>query len=373
MFPEFDGLWNNPNDAQTSAPLPTATPTVPAGSPQVNVNPADPPALQALAQAINTIASLTQAQAEFAQNQHSLQQTLSNIALTLGQGNGTTSTPSIPSGTVRFHDPRVFDGSPASVEPFLVDLRNAIHLQRRNLVTDYDKSIYLSTWLQDGSPKSWFWAIEKTNPQLLNNHAALLEDFRRHFGDSDFVNSQMAKIEKLTQRSSASKYASAFREIMVHLPIHDDLIKINMFKKGLRSDVKALFVTLTGSNLPATFDAYVAQAVAFDNSLHAQARELKVNRNNLATLLPIPSTASAPPANVHTHHAASNDPVPMEVDAVRHHGPVSAEERQRRRDNNLCAYCGGKHSIDTCGALAKRGKRPTGSSQQGKAKPEAQQ
>ncbi|EPS92827.1 hypothetical protein FOMPIDRAFT_116444 [Fomitopsis schrenkii] len=299
MLTEFEELWNNPSAHNTA---PTSAPS------SVNINPDDPPAIQALAQAINTISSLSQAQATFAENQQALQQVLAGIASNL-QSVGAPSAPSVPSGT------------------------------RRNLVTDYDKSIYLSTWLQDGSPKSWFWAIEKTNPHLLHNHDALLADFRRHFGDSDFVTSQMNKIDRLTQRSSASKYASAFHEIIVHLPIHDDLIKINMFKKGLRSDVKALFVTLTGSNMPTTIDAYIAQAIAFDNSLHAQAQELK-------------------------------------VDAIRHRGPVSPQERQRHRDQGLCAYCGGKHKIDDCEALAKRnangGKKSSpGFSQQGKAKPEA--
>lgn len=163
---------------------------------------------------------------------------------------------------------------------------------------------------------------------------------------------------------------------MVHLPIHDDLIT---FKKGLRNDVKALFVMLTGLNMPTTIDAYIAQAIAFDNSLHAQAQDLKVKRDSLAMLLPIPS--HAPAASSFTPRpaprpAALTNPVPMEIDALRHHGPVSHQEHERRREQGLCAYCRGKHKIDTCKALAKRntigGKKTlTSFSQQGKAKPEA--
>ncbi|KZT06774.1 uncharacterized protein LAESUDRAFT_633193, partial [Laetiporus sulphureus 93-53] len=104
------------------------------------------------------------------------------------------------------------------------------------LMSDYDKSIYMSTWLKDGSLKSWFWVIEKIKPQLLHDHAILIENFHAHFGDSNFINSQMDKIKKLVQHLSAAKYAFAFCEIFIHLPIHDDLIKINMFKKGLKDD-----------------------------------------------------------------------------------------------------------------------------------------
>ncbi|EMD37514.1 hypothetical protein CERSUDRAFT_35437, partial [Gelatoporia subvermispora B] len=121
----------------------------------------------------------------------------------------------------RFKDPRVFDGSPSSVDPFLAELENALYLQRRSIMTGYEKSLYLSTWLKDGSPKSWFFALQKTNPDLLLDFDELLKDFRKHFGDTDFVNSQMRKIRKLKQTSSAAKYASQFREILAHLPMQE--------------------------------------------------------------------------------------------------------------------------------------------------------
>ncbi|EED85219.1 predicted protein [Postia placenta Mad-698-R] len=236
---------------------------------------------------------------------------------------------------------------------------------RRSLVTDYDKSIYMSTWLEDGLPKSWFWAIEKTQPDLLNNHEELIEDFCKHFGDSDFINSQMTKIENLKQCASASKYASTFREIMVHLPITDDIIKINMFRKGLKDDVCMLLITITE---PKIFDQYVEQAITFDNQLHACAQELGTNRKHLTAFLPVPVTTShaATPA---TPSSSTNGPVPMEGDAVRHHGLLTDAKKQRHCDNNLYAYCGGKHKVDDCPTLAKRNGK--GNPTSGKAKPAA--
>lgn len=234
-----------------------------------------------------------------------------------------------------FHYPHVSDRSPTLVELFLIDLHNTIHLQCCNLVTDFDKSIYLSTWLQDGSLKSWFCAIKKTNPQLLHVHATLIVDFWVHFGNSNFINSQMLKIEHLTQHSSAVKYVFTFCKIMVHLPIHDNLIKINMFKKGLWSNVKALFITLTGSNMPTTDDAYISQAITSNNSLHAQAQDLKVKHDNLALHLLISLHASSAAPSM-PQSAALTDPVPMEVNAICHHEPVSTQEHK---------HCHGKASV----------------------------
>ncbi|KZT08236.1 uncharacterized protein LAESUDRAFT_736111 [Laetiporus sulphureus 93-53] len=239
-----------------------------------------------------------------------------------------------------------------------------MHLTHCHLVSDYDKSLYMSTWLENGSPNSWFWAIEKTKLKLLNDHAALVEDFRKHFGDADFVNSQMEKIKKFVQRASAVKYASAFCKILVHLPIHDDLIKINMFKKGLKDDVKALFLMIQS---PTTFDDYVAQAITFDNRIYAHAQELNIDRKNVMSTLPLHLSTML-------YTPASTDPVSMEVSAIHHHSPLSAEEKQRHHSLRLCSYCDGKHEITACAAFSKRNaaSSSSGSSfQQGKGKLEA--
>ena len=36
----------------------------------------------------------------------------------------------------------------------------------------------------------------------------------------------------------------------------------------------------------------------------------------------------------------TNTPTPMEIDTTRRRGPLSEEEKQRRRANRLCLYCG---------------------------------
>ena len=37
----------------------------------------------------------------------------------------------------------------------------------------------------------------------------------------------------------------------------------------------------------------------------------------------------------------ANNPTPMQIDTTHHHGPLSEEEKQRRRSNRFCLYCGG--------------------------------
>ena len=70
----------------------------------------------------------------------------------------------------------------------------------------------------------------------------------------------------------------------------------------------------------------------------------------------------------------------MEVDAVKHH-PLTNSERERRKKNNLCLYCGNAgHKVNDCPELAKKPKKEkiastsasTSSAGKGKGKPEAQ-
>ncbi|KZT05020.1 uncharacterized protein LAESUDRAFT_737767 [Laetiporus sulphureus 93-53] len=233
-----------------------------------------------------------------------------------------------------------------------------MHLAHRQLMSDYDKLIYMSTWLEDGSPKLWFWVIEKTKPQPFHDHATLIEEFHAHFGDSDFVNSQMNKIKKLVQRSSAAKYASSFHEILIHLPIHDDLIKINIFKKGLKDDS------------PTDFDDYVVQVITFNNHIYARAQGLNIDRKNVMTILSVLATTRQHHVSTTPYMLASMDPVSMDVDAVHHHSPLSDAERQHHRTLGLCGYCGSKHDIKSCTILAKHNTASalSGFSQLGKAK-----
>ena len=42
-------------------------------------------------------------------------------------------------------------------------------------------------------------------------------------------------------------------------------------------------------------------------------------------------------------------PTPMEIDMTQRRGPLSDEEKQRRRANRLCLYCGGpRHIVIHC-------------------------
>jgi hypothetical protein len=52
-------------------------------------------------------------------------------------------------------EPLLFSGATAEVEAFIDEIETNIRLQR--MTDDRDKTAYLSTYLKDGNPKSWYY------------------------------------------------------------------------------------------------------------------------------------------------------------------------------------------------------------------------
>ncbi|KAF5372651.1 hypothetical protein D9615_009824 [Tricholomella constricta] len=261
------------------------------------------------------------------------------------------------SGVPKVREPRMYDGTVAQLSSFLREINNALHLQRRSLPTDYDKVLYFSFYLKDGSPASWYASIEKTRPELFHDFRGFYQAFVEHFDDTDKHATALAKVRKLKQEpGSAANYASRYREIIADLNFDEDS-KIDNFYPGLKESVKDAMVILPR---PKTFDDYVKTIISIDNRIHRRQTELKEHRGKSSS-----STTSTqprhPPAPPHqaphaSSSSSSSDVVPMEVDSLRR-GKVNPTERERRRANNLCFYCGqGAHSINDCPNMSERAK-----------------
>lgn len=265
-------------------------------------------------------------------------------------------TPAAVRGTPRFKEPFVFGGSAAEVEPWIDEISNAVYLQRATLPDDYDRAIYLAGYLKQGSPKSWYYGIKSSNPDLLYDFDALLANFRAHFGDSDVSATALRKLKDLKQTGACSTYASKTRELHQHLNLND-FTKSDYFYNGLKEGVKDLLVNIKRAN---TFDAFVEQCIEFDNRLHNREVEKKLTSKSSSSrssdrqdsrprvsTAPVPVPAAAP---------AVSSAVPMEIDAVKR-GPITADEKARRRREGLCFYCGqGKHRIEDCPNMSAKAK-----------------
>jgi hypothetical protein len=115
---------------------------------------------------------------------------------------------------------------------------------------------------------------------------------------------------------------------------------VRQFQWGLREDIKNLLLTL---NDAASLSKAITQVVECDNRLFLRRQEKKGNLSNFQPMVfPSPS-----PLNNGFHDTRPDDP--MQVDATQIKGPLSYEERKRRKREGLCFYCGSKdHKLPDC-------------------------
>lgn len=276
-----------------------------------------------------------------------------------------------PRGVPKFKAPPTFDGSASKVESFINSISGAIHLSRATLPTDRDKALFLQTYLADGNASSWFTAIQKTNAALLDDFDALLVDFCSHFGDSDLAGSAQRKMSKLYQTGSCSTYAAKFRDLLPYLDL-SEATKIFYFDQHLKKDVQQALIYVRPK--PSKFDEYVKLCISIDNDIHSRHLDWKHGADNSSSSKA--SSNRSPSSRQETARASSSSSnptpsssstlspgVPMEIDAARvsrPRGPLTDEEKDRRRRLNLCLYCGGSgHSAHDC---PNKKSKPAGSS-----------
>ncbi|KAJ3495812.1 hypothetical protein NLJ89_g10572 [Agrocybe chaxingu] len=272
----------------------------------------------------------------------------------------------------RVCEPRMYDGSPSQVDPFVREISNSLFLQRHCISTDREKCLYFGFYLKDGPPSAWYAAIEKHNPMLFDDYDAFLNAFKKHFEDSDRKGTALTKLRKLVQTGPASTYAAQFQQYSWELDLTEET-SIEMFYTGLKDEVKDTLTYAFLENKPTKFDQYVTKVIDIDNKLHRRVVERKdgsskspsKGSSSFSSSKPfqsvfVPASPVSPPVastSFTTPSSSSNGVAPMEIDSVKR-GPLSKAERAYRAKNGLCFYCRqGMHSIADCPNMSPKKKK----------------
>lgn len=231
--------------------------------------------------------------------------------------------------------PDKFDGDRTKLRDFINKIRLIFRLQPQRYSTGEIQVGFIGTLLT-GAASSWFSSLLEKNSPLLAHLDQFLEELNRTFGERDRALIATTKLRTLQQRSRpASAYVAEFQQLACDLSWNDAAL-ITMFRWGLRDDIKTLLLNLPK---PTTLSEAITQAIDCDNRLFEQRQERRLlfgsYRADYAT--PIHQTSS---------NTSTAEPMQIDTSKVR---KLSEEEKERRRKEHLCLYCGGKdHSVKNC-------------------------
>lgn len=228
--------------------------------------------------------------------------------------------------------PEKFDGTRSKFRGFLNQIRLIIQMNPRRYPDDATQVGLLGSLLS-GPALSWLAPYIEANSLLLKDFKSFVAELEATFGETDKTFAAANKIRALRQGSRpASTYAAEFRQISCDLAWNDEAL-IAQFRAGLRDDVKDLMLTQDDVQ---TVNGIIAQAVRCDNRLFERRQEKRSLISTIPTKRP-----ENPTDGSRSSVQAESGPVPMQLDSARTKGPLTEAEKQRRRANNLCLYCGG--------------------------------
>ena len=240
--------------------------------------------------------------------------------------------------------PTKFDGTRSQFRGFLNQVRLIIHMHPNRYPTDTTRVGLVGTLLT-GTALAWFAPLLEKKSPILENFDTFINEFQASFGDTDSVRTAINKIRRLRQGDRpASAYAADFRLLACDIP-WDEAALMDLFRHGLRNDVKDLLLTFHDE--PKSLTEAISRAVRCDNRLFERRSERQQMSTRLRSEQTYASALASPPlAPMQVSNPNSfNGPTPMEIDAARRRGPLSEAEKQRRRANRLCLYCGGPGHI----------------------------
>ena len=253
----------------------------------------------------------------------------------------------------KLNPPKLFDGTRSEYKSSIMQLNfifNSDPDRYTGANADNAKIAYATSFLA-GFAKEWFQphVNETTGAISFPTWTVFVAALHAAFDDPDAYQTAYTKISTLRQKRDCSSYHAAFVPLATILGI-DERTKISFFKKGLNGELKkALSYQIT---FPNTFDEFVPACIKIDNQIRTnrEARDC-IPRTQGGQFAPAPTTSTS----TGTHSG------PMDLYGAQYRsqkrGPVTDQEKKRRRDNNLCLYCGSSgHWASQCPHKRSRGK-----------------
>lgn len=242
--------------------------------------------------------------------------------------------------TTRQREPKIampekFNGDRRNYREFMSNVRTIFRLKPSTYDTDEKKIGFIGTLLTKQA-LTWY-RIREENQISMDNYEVFVAAFQTAFSDPNRKRNAQRAIRNLRQgNQSTLAYSTKFSELAMDAE-YDNEAKMSSFYDGLNFDVKDALSLIV--DLPEDYAAYVALAIRLDNRLYERRIE---KRSNLRPQKPHET------GSYQRNHSQAQ-PTPMDVDTTKTYKPLTNEEKQRRKENGLCLYCGNAgHQAVTC-------------------------
>jgi Retrotransposon gag protein len=248
----------------------------------------------------------------------------------------------------RVSEPTEFHGKISEYSTFISQCLLTFTLCPRTYSKPEQKVLFVIAYLR-GNARSWAERILENNDHpFLKNFDAFKEALDSLYLDRNLKHQARDKLFALKQTKSASSYAVDFQQIIVPLKL-DDEAKCLLFYNGLKPTLKDA-LALVGEE--EKFKELVDQVIDIDQrQFHRLQEEKKASAPPSKTPEPPPKPSGLKRPNT---PGPSSGPPPKKHASFQR-GPLSEEEKQRRRDNNLCVYCADPyHKTSDCPRIAKK-------------------
>ncbi len=215
-----------------------------------------------------------------------------------------------------------------------------------SLKTDVDKINYALQSLE-GVPALYFapYVNGQVNDDedILTSYPTFLKVLDEMYGDQHNLDEVHHLLNRLRQSGPMTEYIAKFRSLSGRSG-WNDVSLLSRFKEGLSDEIKSMLTpqwhTLTNLRL--------AQSAATSAYQNLQAQHKFRTRHNSFRPQYHPQSHRRHPAPVVASSPATPAATAMDLDAMRVKH-ITADEKQRRRDNGLCLYCGGaNHFASSC-------------------------